>query len=167
MEHLEQANKLLYTIKQEAEVPLRIHAFPESEELVMVGWCDASSQNRHEGYSTEGTLIGMARHTRGILVTDSRNVYDKVDNPYASPKGVDIELLALNESQESTCLSVRWVNSDAQLANILTKRGEEHQITRFISLGQQWRIVHDPDMFSGKKRRAQGKDPLENGGGGS
>ena len=101
-------------------------------------------------------------------MTDSRNVYDRVDKPYITPKGaskkIDLELLALKEAQNLTNLHIRWVHSDAQLANTLTKRGEDHQLARFIALGQQWRIVHDPEMFSGRKRKAKGMDPLENAG---
>ena len=101
----------------------------------------------------------------GVLVTDSRNVYDRVDKPYITPKGankkVDIEMMAIKESQLHTKLHVRWVNSDAQLANTLTKR-EDHQMSRFIALGQQWRIVYDASMSSGKRLKAQGRDPLQN-----
>ena len=64
------------------------------------------------------------------MVTDSRNVYDRVDKPYITPKGaskkIDLELLALKEAQNLTNLHIRWVHSDAQLANTLTKRGEDH-----------------------------------------
>ena len=106
------------------------------------------------------------RLTPGVLVTDSRNVYDRLEKPYVTPKGaqkkIDIELLALKEAQNHTGLIIRWVHSDAQLANTLTKRGEEHQISRFISIGQQWRIIDDPNMFSGRRRRAKGMSPLEN-----
>ena len=233
VEHLDRANKLLHTIRQEGKIPLRIHCFDPNEELILAAWCDASSQNRHDEGSTEGILIGMTSkqmangevckvspmfwksgridrvcrspgsaearaaidaednlyllryswaefcgHTTttwepdvlvskvfGVLVTDSRNVYDRVEKPYITPKGaqkkIDIELMALKESQNRTQLSIRWVNSEAQLANTLTKRGEEHQVRRFIALGQRWRIIHDPDMFSGKKRKAQGIGPLE------
>ena len=101
-------------------------------------------------------------------MTDSRNVYDRVDKPYITPKGaskkIDLELLALKEAQNLTNLHIRWVHSDAQLANTLTKRGGDHQLARFIALGQQWRIVHDPEMFSGRMRKAKGMDPLENAG---
>ena len=231
---LEQANKLLFQAnKTDSKTPLKINAFPEVEDLSMVAWCDASSQNRHDGSSTEGIFVCLAakaiehgavsrltpvfwksgkidrvcrspgsaearaavdaednlylmrfawaefcgrrsdpwkpddlvRSVPGILVTDSRNVFDKVDKPYITPKGaqkkIDIELFAIKESQLHTQLQVRWVHSDAQLANTLTKRGEEHQICRFISLGQVWRIIHDPDMFSGRRRKVQGLDPLE------
>ena len=236
VESLDQANKLLHEIRREAKVPMRIHAFPKEEQLCLVAWVDASPQNRHDGSSTEGILIGMApksildgevtkvspmfwrsgkidrvcrspgsaearaaidgednlhllryawgefngwqapasnpeslvRRVLGVLVTDSRNVYDRVDKPYITPKGaskkIDLELLALKEAQNLTNLHIRWVHSDAQLANTLTKRGEDHQLARFIALGQQWRIVHDPEMFSGRKRKAKGMDPLENAG---
>ena len=234
VEHLEQANKLLLAVKQDSKIPLKIHSFTEVTNLVMVAWTDASSQNRHDGSSTEGIIIGATpegicegavskvspvfwrsgkiertcrspgaaearaavdaedslyllryawaefcghessvwepdshvKRVMGVLVTDSRNVYDRMDKPYVTPKGaskrVDSELLALKESQNQTDLVVRWVHSDAQLANTLTKRGEEHQVNRFIAMNQQWRIVDDPNMFSGKKRKAKGLDPLQN-----
>ena len=236
VENLEQANKLLFEVRREARVPMRIHAFSPEERLCLVAWVDASPQNRHDGSSTEGIFIGMApqdivdgavsrvspmfwksgkidrtcrspgsaearaaidgednlhllryawaefnglqtdawnpealvKQVLGVLVTDSRNVYDRVDKPYITPKGaskkIDLEMLALKEAQKYTNLLIRWVHSDAQLANTLTKRGEDHQVARFIALGQQWRIVHDPEMFSGRKRRAQGLDPLQNAG---
>ena len=234
VESLEQANKLLQAVRLDSKVPLRIHAFPDTAKLSMVSWVDASSQNRPDGSSTAGIVIGLTpseiqegavtcvspmfwrsgkidrvcrspgaaearaaidaednlfllryawaefcghqadlwdpdgqvRRVPGVLVTDSRNVYDRVEKPYITPKGaqkrVDIELLAIKESQNKNGLSVRWVHSDAQLANTLTKRGEEHQVNRFLAMGQQWRIVDDPDMFSGRKRKEKGLSPLQN-----
>ena len=236
VESLEQANKLLHQIRSESRTAIIIHGFNAEDSLTLVGWCDAGSQNRRDGSSTEGMLIGMTEsaaqqgavvrvspmfwrsskidrmcrspgaaearaavdtednlyllryswaefcgyepdvwhpdeHVRmvpGILVTDSRNVFDRVDKPYLSPKGaqkkVDIELFALKESQRRTDLIVRWVNSDAQLANTLTKKGEEHQISKFLALGQRWRIVYDPSMFSAKERKKRGMDSLQNHG---
>ena len=234
--HLEQANKLLHQVRQDAKTPMIIHAFDARSKLVMTAWCDASDRNRHDGQSTEGIFIGLSPsnllegmvakvspvfwksgridrvcrspgsaearaaidaednlylmryawgefcgmrpevaapedHVRlvpGILVTDSRNVYDRLIRPYITPKGaqkkIDIELLSLKEAQNTTGLIIRWVHSDAQLANTLTKRGEEHQVSRFLALEQKWRIVDDPNMFSGRRRRSEGMDPLENSG---
>ena len=55
-----------------------------------------------------------------ILVTDSRNVFDKVDKPYITRKGaqkkIDTELLAIKEPQAHTQLQVLWVHSNAQPA---------------------------------------------------
>ena len=100
----------------------------------------------------------------GVLITDSRNVYDHLERPYITPKGaqrrVDLELLTLKESQNCTGLCVRWVNSQAMLANSLTKRGEDFQMTKFVQLNQVWKIVND-DMFSGKKRIQMGKQVFD------
>ena len=47
------------------------------------------------------------------------------------------------------------------LANSITKRGEDFQMCRFVQLGQSWRIIHDDNMFSGKKRKGMGKEVLD------
>ena len=107
----------------------------------------------------------FVRNARGTLVTDSRSVYDKLQRPYISPTGeskkIDIELTALKQSQNETDLEVRWVNSEAMLANTLTKRGEDQQMNRFIACQQVWRIVDDPERFSGKRLKQQGRDLLD------
>ena len=72
-----------------------------------------------------------------------------------------MELITLKESQQETGLRVRWVNSQAMLANSITKRGEDIQMCRFVQLGQRWKIVHDELMFSGRKRQQQGKDVFD------
>ena len=53
----------------------------------------------------------LIKQVLGVLVTDPRNVYDRVDKPYITPKGaskkIDLDMLALKESQTSTNLQVR------------------------------------------------------------
>ena len=101
----------------------------------------------------------------GVMITDSRNAYDHLDKPYITPKGkerrVDLEMLTVKESQNRTGLKVRWVSSQAMLANTLTKKDEDIQMSKFIQLGQHWRIVHDVNMFSGKRRIRNGLNVLE------
>lgn len=108
---------------------------------------------------------GLAKLTPGTLITDSRSVYDKLQRPYISPTGeskkIDIELLALKNAQKETGLEIRWVNSQAMLANSLTKRGEDEQMNRFIACKQTWRIVEDADMFSGKRLKKEQRDLLK------
>ena len=53
----------------------------------------------------------------GCLVTDSRNVYDKLTCEVASIKGAE------TRTKNNTGLVIRWVHSEAQLANSLTKKG--------------------------------------------
>ncbi|CAE7268352.1 unnamed protein product [Symbiodinium pilosum] len=104
------------------------------------------------------------KQTPGILVTDSRNVFDRMQQPYISPTGeqkrIDLELLMLKESQRRTQLEIRWVNAQAMLANSLTKRGEDQQFNRYVSCGFRWKLVDDPEMFSGRERTRRGLDGL-------
>ena len=172
-----------------------IHAYPSETDLGMVAWVDAASQNRVDGNSTQGIMVGLAPielqsgavcevslmswhsskidrkcrspgasealaaingedclyyaryqwsellhghvdlrrpdrtvlQTPGCLVTDSRNVYDKMHNEVLVIKGAEkrtsIELLGLKEAQRRTEVAIRWVHSEAQLENSLTKQG--------------------------------------------
>ena len=76
----------------------------------------------------------------GCLITDSRNVYDKLQSDILSIKGAEkrpnIELLSLKSSQHSTNLIVRWVHSEAQLANSLTKVGGQHELEPPVAGGR-------------------------------
>ena len=56
---------------------------------------------------------------------------------------------------------IRWVHSDAQLSNSLTKN-EQRQLQLFYKMHQMWRIVQDTNMTSAKKRKEQNIDPLTN-----
>ena len=103
----------------------------------------------------------------GCVVTDSRNVYDKLETEVLSIKGAEkrsnIELLSLKESQASTSLQIRWVHSEAQLANALTKAGPCRELELFYRMGHSWRIVEDPQMRSARKRKQEGLQPLISG----
>ena len=100
----------------------------------------------------------------GCVITDSRNVYDKMMSEVVSIKGAEkranIELLGLKESQWATKVQIRWVHSEAQLANALTKAGSK-ELELFYKMGFKWRIVEDEKMRSARRRKAQGIDPLE------
>jgi len=102
----------------------------------------------------------------GCVITDSRNVFDKTSTEVVCTKGserrVDLELMALKHSQLRNGVVVRWVHSEAQLANSLTKN-EQRQLQLWYSMKQKWRIVQDESMSSARKRREQGKEPLEDG----
>ena len=57
--HIEQANKLLHQVKQDAKTPMMIHSFDPKTPLMMVAWVDASDRSRHDGSSTEGIFVGI------------------------------------------------------------------------------------------------------------
>eukprot|EP00439_Symbiodinium_sp_Y106_P032777 s3772_g3.t3 len=103
--------------------------------------------------------------TAGCLVTDSRNVYDKLETEVLVVKGAEkrtsIELLSLKEAQLQTGLLVRWVHSEAQLANSLTKHGGQREYDLYFKMRHRWRLVEDASMMSAKRRKDCGLQPLE------
>lgn len=105
-----------------------------------------------------------ASNTKGLLVSDSRNVYDRVTRATPTVKGAErraaIEALSLRNNLTNGQTSIHWVNGGAQLANPLTKPQEKGQFWLFVSMGFRWRIVHDERFLSEKCRRAEGMAPL-------
>ena len=232
VETILKTNKLLFMTRQRKDHKLIMHAFPEDRRLMLYVWTDAAGQNRRDGGSAQGILVGMGpegllegsvekvslmswhagkidRVTRspgaaearavvsgedhlfharfqlgemlmampdiydveatvasvkGCLISDSRNVYDKLQTEELGAKGAehrtDIELMCLKASQRGTGLILRWVHSEAQIANSLTKPGGK-ELESFYHMGSQWRIVQDAQMRSARKRRLDGLHPLE------
>ena len=105
------------------------------------------------------------RKVPGGLITDSRNVYDKLQTDTVTIRGAEkrsnIEILSVKESQARTMLQVRWVHSEAQLANALTKSGSCRELELFYRMSHQWRIVEDAQMRSARRRKSMGMEPLE------
>lgn len=227
------ANQLLDLVKSRRDHKLVIHPIPLSEISLYV-WVDAASQNRLDGGSTQGLIVGISskkmlegactpvtfiswhsqkidrvcrspgaaeaiaasngedclfyarfqlgemlgypvdtrnvhytvRRIEGCVVTDSRNVFDKLECEVLTIRGAekktDIELLGLKESQNRNGTRIRWVHSEAQLSNGLTKAREQKQLDLFYQMGQYWRIVEDSERASARKRKQDGLGPLEN-----
>ena len=107
----------------------------------------------------------VVRAVKGCVVTDSRNVYDKLETEVLVVKGAEkrtsIEMLAVKESQICTEVQMRWVHSEAQLANTLTKAGATREYDLFYKMGHRWRLVEDPTMMSARRRKQMGLQPLE------
>ncbi|OLQ05959.1 Retrovirus-related Pol polyprotein from transposon TNT 1-94 [Symbiodinium microadriaticum] len=108
----------------------------------------------------------VVRRVPGCLISDSRNVFDKLNTEVLTIKGAEkrsnIELLAVKASQQQTGLTVRWVHSEAQLANSLTKAGATKELELYYQMGHQWRIVEDNEMKSARRRKQDGLEPLQN-----
>ena len=96
-------------------------------------------------------------------------MFDKLSTEVVAPKGaerrVDLEVMGLKAAQHRNGLIVRWVNSEAQLSNPLTKARELKELMLFYDMGQKWCIVEDDSMSSARKRRQKGQSPLEHGNG--
>ncbi|CAE7653027.1 RE1 [Symbiodinium sp. CCMP2592] len=104
----------------------------------------------------------------GCVITDSRNVYDKLQTEVLSIKGAEkkanIELLSIKEAQAKTQVIIRWVHSEAQLGNSLTKHNANKELELFYRMHHCWRIVEDSQMRSARKRRTEGLDTLQGDG---
>jgi hypothetical protein len=70
-------------------------------------------------------------------------------------KRSDLELLCLKSAQRNNNVVLRWVHSEAQLANALTKGGAK-ELELFYKMQGTWRIVCDDLMRSARKRRKEG-----------
>ena len=103
--------------------------------------------------------------TEGCVVSDSRNVFDKLQTEELSVKGAerrtDIEMLCLKSAQRYNNVKIRWVHSEAQLSNALTKEGAK-EMELYYKSQQKWRIVSDEHMRSARKRKQQGMPTFEN-----
>ncbi|CAE7317363.1 RE1 [Symbiodinium sp. CCMP2456] len=108
------------------------------------------------------------QRVRGGIITDSRNVFDKLQTEVLMIRGAEkksnIELLGLKEAQIRTGVEIRWVHSEAQLANALTKAGTNRELELYYRMQHNWKIVEDPAMRSARRRKTQGIEPLDNEG---
>ena len=107
----------------------------------------------------------MVAKVPGCVISDSRNVYDKLQTEVLVIKGAEkkanIELLSLKEAQSRTKVVIRWVHSEAQLANSLTKKNGGKELELFYRMQHTWRIVEDPLMRSARKRKQAGVETLQ------
>lgn len=117
----------------------------------------------------EGQLDGKhpdlaASQVNAMLITDAKNLYDKLHRPVPIVKGAEkrstLECLALRSHLERTKTPIRWVHSQAMLANALTKPQEKGTFWRYLHLNFRWRITYDEEMLSAKTRSKLGIEPL-------
>ena len=103
----------------------------------------------------------------GGLVSDCRSFYDAVNKKESSGLGLKdkraaIEGLSIRQHCVLTKTPVYWCNSDAQLADGLTKPAAAYKLEEFFDKrGQSWRLTFDAKIMSAKKRRALGLGPIE------
>ena len=106
-----------------------------------------------------------AQLTSALMVTDAKNLYDKLHRATVTVKGAEkratIEAISLRQNLERTKTTLRWVDGGGMLANVLTKVQEKGQGWLHMQLEFQWRITYDEKFMSQKKRRAAGLNPLE------
>ena len=93
----------------------------------------------------------------GILVTDAKSLFDVLhkEDLNSSAGGLQekysaLELLSLCERIREGKTAIRWVNSDAQVADSLTKPTKPGSLHQLLHSGR-WRLTYDPDFTSAKR----------------
>ena len=103
--------------------------------------------------------------TVGTVISDSRNVYDRLQTEELTTQGAErrtlLELMSLKYAQKRNHVIIRWVHSEAQLGNALTKANAK-ELEHYYQLGCRWKIVSDEEMRSARRRRKTGMETLEN-----
>lgn len=99
---------------------------------------------------------------KGVLVTDARSLYDIVIKGEQNASGLGVrekysalELLSVLQRLTRCKTVTRWVHSEAQLADAMTKRVIRGSLHKALIDGQ-WTLVEDPEFTSAKKLRQLG-----------
>ena len=119
------------------------------------------------GSANLGNAAEEVAQVPGALVLDCKSLFDSVGRSESSALGMSdkraaIEALSLKRSVTATGTQLRWVHSEAQLADVMTKGtgpGKDIFLT-FLRRGF-WTLVQDAEMRSARKRAKLGIDILE------
>ena len=109
----------------------------------------------------------QALRVKGIVCTDSRGGYDAVEVNESPLLGLSnmraaLQAFQLRDNLRRTGTELRWLASDYDLADALTKRKAEARqgLLRFLQTGR-WAIKYDPLFRSAKKSKRAGKSALD------
>ena len=92
-----------------------------------------------------------------VLICDAKNIYDAVTHVETSglqleEKRTAVECLAIRNRTKHAGVKLRWVDSDQELADGLTKMHAYDQLLRALQLNK-WSIVFDERFVSAKRKR--------------
>ena len=98
-----------------------------------------------------------AKRVPGTLVVDAKALYDVLQKKDLNSAGgglkdkfSSLEVLCLLESIESHNTLVRWVHSEAQLADAMTKPLPQGVLQKVMIEGK-WKLTYDPEFVSAKR----------------
>ena len=120
-------------------------------------------------FCREWTIQGeeLARKIKGIVATDSRGGYDAVllnESPMLGLSNTRSALQALQvrESLLRAATELRWVASDYDLGDGLTKKKQESRVglVKFLRTGL-WSVAFDPTFTSARKSHEQGQSAVK------
>ena len=108
----------------------------------------------------------MARTVKGILCTDSRAGDDAVELKESPLLGLSnmraaLQAFSFRENLARVGCELRWVASDYDLADALTKKRQQARLGLFKFLVTWvWAIAYDPTFTSAKKSKRQGRSAI-------
>ncbi|CAE7581414.1 Smyd3, partial [Symbiodinium sp. CCMP2456] len=135
-------------------------------------WTELHGAGGHLGQRPRRTdlvelLELQAERVRGVLCTDSRGGYDAVELNESPLLGLSnmrsaLQAFQLRDNLQRAGCKLRWLASDFDLADALTKKREEARqgLLKMLRTGY-WSIRFDPSFTSAKKGKKQGKSALE------
>ena len=167
--HMEKVSPIIWHVNKIDRV---VRSPGAAEAVAVVNGEDVLFHARHQwgemfGPGTNVFDVNEAvNRTLGSVISDSRNVYDRLQTEELSTQGAErrtgLELMSLKYAQKRNHVIIRWVHSEAQLGNALTKANAK-ELELFYQLGCRWKIVSDEEMRSARRRRKTGMETLENG----
>ena len=114
----------------------------------------------------EEPACGVGPPSKGILCTDSRGGYDAIEINESPLLGLSnmraaLQPFQLRDNLRRTGCELRWLASDYDLADALTKKRPEARLglVKFMRTGL-WSIKFDPSFTSSRKAKRQGKSAL-------
>ena len=92
---------------------------------------------------------------KSIMITDCKSLYDALARSESQGLGLAekrtaIEVAATRQQMEATGVDCKWVNSDRQLADSLTKPMVAHAMRQLCSHGM-WKIIFDENSWLRKR----------------
>ena len=132
---------------QMASTSIDNHEFTKQ---IMIDWFNQESL-------PPGEVDQAMRQIESVMVCDSKNMYDALEKVESSglhleEKRTAIEVLSIKERALATNTTIRWTDSDQQLADGLSKNQTYDQLLSIFQKGRL-SLVFDPEFVSAKKKR--------------
>ena len=132
-------------------------------------WSELHGAGQHRAPLRED-LISQAENqvvlVKGVLCTDSRGGYDAVERNESPLLGLSnlrsaLQAFQLRDNLRRVHCELRWLASDYDLADAMTKKRSESRsgLERFLQTWR-WCVAFDPNFVSAKRNKKAGKSAL-------
>ena len=151
-----------------------VQSILETEDVLFrsrVLWAELHGAGRHvastRGFDMVDAMESVARLVKGILRTDSRGGFDAIEVSESPLLGLTnlraaLQAFQLRDNLRRTGCTLRWVASDYDLADGLTKKRPEARIglERFLK-SWLWAVAFDASFTAAKKNKRQGRTAVK------